>query len=100
MKHTYHNINRHPTTRIEKQVTEAVKNLFQQDLIVDSIYIHINSRCSYPPQMYGLPKAHKDNVPMRPIVAVVGSPTHDLAKELFKFLAPLVGKTRSFVNNH
>ena len=36
---------------------------------------------------------------MRPIVAAIGSPTHELAKELTRILSPLVGKTSSFVKN-
>ena len=98
-EHTYHCISRNPTTRIEKQVSEAVKNLFRQDLIANSVFKRINPQFSYPPQMYGLPKTHKDDIPMRPIVAAVGSPTHELAKELVKILSPLVGKTSSFVKN-
>jgi hypothetical protein len=36
---------------------------------------------------------------MRPIVAAIGSPTHELAKELTRILSPFVGKTSSFVKN-
>ena len=36
--------------------------------------------------MYGLPKVHKDDVPMRPIVSSIGLPTYRLAKELARIL--------------
>ena len=35
-----------------------------------------------PPLLYGLPKVHKENMPMRPVVSFVSSPTYSLAKYL------------------
>ena len=43
------------------------------------------------PYLYGLPKIHKPNIPMRPIVASLRSPSHNLAKWLTKILSPCVG---------
>ena len=43
------------------------------------------------PHLYGLPKIHKDGIPMRPIVASLRSPANNLAKWLTKVLSPLVG---------
>ena len=54
---------------------------------------------STPPQIYGLPKIHKAGTPLRPIVSSIGSPTYKLAKELARILAPLMGKTDTFVKN-
>ena len=96
---TYLCISRNPTTRVEKQVSEALRSLHQKNVITDSTYKRLNPQYSYPPQMYGLPKIHKEDIPMRPIVAAIGSPTHELAKELTRILSPLVGKTSSFVKN-
>ena len=49
--------------------------------------------------MYGLPKVHKDGVPMRPIVSCSGSPTYRLAKDLARILTPLSGQTTYTVMN-
>ena len=49
--------------------------------------------------MYGLPKVHKEGVPMRPIVSTIGSPTYRLAKELARILTPLTGKNTYTVKN-
>ena len=46
-----------------------------------------------PPQFYGLPKIHKPDTPLRPIVSSCGSVTYGVAKELAKILKPLVGKS-------
>ena len=35
--------------------------------------------------------------PLRPIVVVIGSPTHQLARELARILAPLAGRSSSHV---
>ena len=42
--------------------------------------------------MHRLPKVHKDEVPMRPIVSCIGSPTYRLAKYLARILTPLSGQ--------
>ena len=46
-----------------------------------------------PPKFYGLPKIHKPDTPLRPIVSNCGSVTYGVAKELAKILKPLVGKS-------
>ena len=45
------------------------------------------------PNLYGLPKIHKPDTPLRPIVSSCGSATYGVAKELAKILKPLVGKS-------
>ena len=40
--------------------------------------------------MYGLPKIHKDNVPIRPIISAIGTYNYRLAKYLTEILTPLV----------
>ena len=46
-----------------------------------------------PPKFCGLPKIHKPDTPLRPIVSSCGSVTYGVAKELAKILKPLVGKS-------
>ena len=49
--------------------------------------------------MYALPKIHKLETPLRPIVSFVSSPTYQLSKHLARILAPLVGNTSHNVRN-
>ena len=51
------------------------------------------------PLLYGLPKIHKPEIPLRPIVSFVNSPTYALSKHLVSILSPLVGKSPSHVRN-
>ena len=41
------------------------------------------------PRLYGLPKVHKTGTPLRPILSMVGSPYHKLAKFLANALKPV-----------
>ena len=61
--------------------------------------LFLSSSFSSNPQIYGLPKIHKEGIPLRPIVSVIGSPTHRLARELVRILSPLEGTTDSHVKN-
>ena len=52
-----------------------------------------------PPKFYVLPKIHKPDTPLRPIVSSCGSVTYGVAKELAKILKPLVGKSPHHINS-
>ena len=54
--------------------------------ITDSIYRHLYASVSSPGILYGLPKIHKPDVPLRPILASYNTAMHNLAK----FLIPLI----------
>ncbi|BHF83317.1 hypothetical protein SprV_0802645900 [Sparganum proliferum] len=48
---------------------------------------------------YGLPKIHKLGAPLRIIVPLIGSPTYNLAKWLYKHLKPLTHGSRYSINS-
>ena len=52
----------------------------------------------FPPKYYGLPKIHKPDTPLWPIVSSCGSVTYGVAKELVIILKPLVGKSPHHFN--
>ena len=54
---------------------------------------------SQPTRFYGLPKIHKANCPMGPIVSTCGTSTYNLAKYLTKIFKVYVGHTSSFVKD-
>ena len=63
----------------------------------------ITYRRMYPtgvviPKFYGLPKVHKENTPLRPIVSSIGSVSYGVSKEVAR-IKPLVGSTEHHVNN-
>ena len=46
--------------------------------------------------MYGLPTTHKTDIPLRPILSIVGSSQHELAKFLLVTLQPVLELYSSF----
>ena len=62
------------------------------------MYERLRTTISKAPQFYGLPKIHKPNNHLRPIVSAIGSPTYSLAKLVTSIISPLAG-TISFVKN-
>ena len=54
------------------------------------IYKRIRPTGSQRPRMYGLPKIHKQGAPLRPILSMVGSAQHELAKWLSEVLKPVL----------
>ena len=54
---------------------------------------------SKPPRLYGLPKVHKTDLPLRPIVSSIGSPTYKLSKFVASIIGPLVGQSDYHVKN-
>ena len=64
-----------------------------------SLYYRIYPTSEEVPKLYGLPKIHKKNFPLRPIVSSIGSITYQASKLLTTILSPLTGKTSSHVVN-
>ena len=65
----------------------------------ESLYNRLRCSAGRIPLLYALPKIHKPETPLRPIVSFVSSPTYQLSKHLSKILAPLVGNTSHSVRN-
>ena len=51
-------------------------------------------------RLYGLPKIHKDNVPLHPIISEIGTATYSLAKHLSLLFQPYIGQTETYVRCH
>ena len=61
------------------------------------LYNSLRTSGSQPPRIYGLPKVHKPNVPLRPIVSCIGSSLYQLSKYVASLIFLLVGQTDSHV---
>ena len=48
---------------------------------------------SQPGKLYGIAKVHKTNVPLRPVVSMVGTPEYKLAKYLESLIKPHIPDT-------
>ena len=95
----YQKLKSNPTTRTEKEITKDLRELCRQEYITKEKKDYLTPQFSSPPQLYGLPKVHKQNILLRPIVSTIGSPTYFLANKLAQILSPLSGQTQSFIKN-
>ncbi|VDL89340.1 unnamed protein product [Schistocephalus solidus] len=78
-----------PTKKQAESVKKKVNELTRLKLIspADSAFLTLNDPCIA--RAYGLPKIHKADAPLRIIVPLIGSPTYNLAKWLYKRLKHL-----------
>ena len=67
------------TTKIQNKVNSLVKSWENKSLINNLLAKDLKSSNAVPSRFYGLPKIHKESIPVRPIVSYVGSPTYNLA---------------------
>lgn len=87
---------RNPTKKINALVSGLIKAI--PDLDDYSKKALLNSD-PIPPRLYGLPKIHKEGVPLRPIVCSINSATYKVSKYIAKRLGEHVGKTSSFIKD-
>ena len=55
----------------------------------ENVYNEIRPTSAVTPTLYGLPKVHKDNIPLRPILCSIGSFSYQCASWLSKSLSEL-----------
>jgi hypothetical protein len=92
---SYRKLNCNPIKKIIKQVKNAINN----SNLDERTKKRLTPSNEITPRIYGLPKIHKEDIPLRPIVNTIGSPTYELAKHVAKILSPLVGHTDSFIKD-
>ena len=88
-----------PTTKLKNRLINILKMMKGEGKLEENTCRKIYPTGASAPKFYGLPKIHKENVPLRPIVSSIGSATYKVAKELSKILKPLVGNSIQNVNN-
>ena len=98
-QNTYKVISKDPTNTIKNKLINILKNIKTKSGLGTNIYKSMYPTGCVPPKFYGLPKIHKPDTPLRPIVSSCGSVTYGVAKELAKILKPLVGKSPHHINS-
>ena len=93
-KQTYEELKRDPTPALQRKLNSKLLKLKKTDAIDIRRYYRLRCPVPQPPKLYGLPKLHKPNIPMRPIVSFCGSPTYQLSKYLTTVLQPLTDQSR------
>ena len=101
----YRSLPRDPTSKIKAQLITKLRKIKKDRNLDEGMYGAMYPTSCTPSKFYGLPKIHKTDNPLRPIVSSRGSVTYGVAKVISKVLKPLVGKfphhiqsTRDFVS--
>ena len=74
----------------ERKLQKWLLKLHKDGYFTELEYNEIRLTDSQRPKMYGLPKTHKPDVPLRPILFMIGSSQHQLAKYCLDLLQPVL----------
>ena len=91
-------LNTDPTMKQKNKLINILRRIKTEAKLEDAIYRRMYPTVASSPKLYGLPKIHKKNNPLRPIVSSRGSATYGVTKELAKILKPLTANTIHHVN--
>ena len=96
---TYKALKTDPTGRLKSKMINLLKKIKSEGGIDDILYKKLYHTGAVTPKFYGLPKIHKDGVPLRPILSSRGSISYEVAKKLARILKPLVGSSPHHIKN-
>ena len=95
-----------PTTDLYKLSTQQedafnrfLTSLKKNNTITPEQYRSLHSTGKAVGIMYGLPKVHKNNIPLRPILTAYNTPSYKLAKYLVTLLEPLTTNQYTLPNS-
>ena len=71
------------------ELSRLLKRLRAKGVINDQQHLRLKPQAVVPPRLYGLPKTHKANVPVRPIVSMTRTVYEGLSKWLADLLKPV-----------
>ena len=84
----YIKIKKDPTNSVVSQITKKLSVLRDNKLIDQQQYLKLKPTGSQPPRFHGLPKIHKDGIPVRPKVSYTGTPLCEISKYIAEILKP------------
>ena len=79
-------LKRDPTESIKRECLKKLKSLKNRNIIDQSLYYKLKPTDSPAPRFYGLPKIHKQGIPIRPIVSYTGTPLYKISKHVANIL--------------
>ena len=96
---TYEPLKKDPTNLYKTKLVNILRDWKTNKSISDNLYHRLYPTSDLPPRFYGLPKIHKANIPLRPIVSSIGNITCSISRYLTQVLSPMVGKNEHFIKN-
>lgn len=96
---TYTKVNSDFTSSLQRKVNKYISMLEKGNYISDVRGKSLRTYNGVFPRIYGLPKIHKQNFPLRPIVTYIGSPLYNMSKFFADVLSNIVGKSEYHIRN-
>lgn len=97
-KTVYGKIREDPTEKLQRKNNQIVNELFKQKHINFQLKAKMYCSAAQPPLLYGLPKIHKENCPLRPISASPNVPCYHLSKYIGSILKTLISPDYNIKN--
>lgn len=94
-------LNKNPFKKIQSDTLTVAKHLYDEKYLSHTYNNQLIDQLidTMQAKAYGLPKIHKENAPLRPVISLVNSITHFQAKNLYNELKKCVKKPLSHINN-
>ena len=86
-------------TRVEDKLNRLLRELLKLEIINKNTFAYLSPSGTSPGVLYGLPKTHKINVPIRPILSTIGTFNYNLAKYLVPIIEPLTTNEYTLKNS-
>ena len=81
-KPPFRRLKKNPASENERKINDRLKSLKQKASISQPLYNYLHATSAPPARFYGLPKVHKPDVPLRPIVSSIGTATYATSRYL------------------
>ncbi|CAF3124178.1 unnamed protein product [Rotaria sp. Silwood2] len=81
-----------PTVAREQNLIKLLNRLLKEKSITEQFFKMSCPKGSNPGRLYGLPKIHKDNIPLRPVLSAIGTFNYGLGKALTNILSDIIEK--------
>ncbi|BHF69186.1 von Willebrand factor A domain-containing protein 5A [Sparganum proliferum] len=96
---TYKPLSADPTKAQSTSIDKVLKRLTGKKQLSGEIAKYLKQTEPTIVRIYGLPKVHKAEVPLRPIVSLIGAPNYKISKWLFHKLNPLTKNCETSIEN-
>lgn len=96
---TYIVLTNDPTKKLTTELHSLLTRWIDSNYITPGQYKNLNCTVGIIPRAYGLPKIHKNDVPLRIIVSSLDSPLYNLSSFLHSILKESIPLASSFIKN-
>lgn len=98
-KTTYKTIRADPTQKLQNKNNKIVTDLFKHEYIDLKLKKKLTCDAAISPRLYGLPKIHKPNTPLRPVSSSVDVPCYNLSKHIGEIIQNIISTKYNIKNS-